>query len=175
MPDQRPGIMIPSVQRSDEMKFELAQEVLRSSGKLRLQVTGWSMLPAIWPGDILMIERADFEDVSVGAVVLFRRNGRFCVHRVTRKDVAMSVLETCGDSMPESDPMIRSRDLLGEVAKRLHNGRWITMRRTPRWHEYMLAALLRRSTFVTRVVVGIHGIFRARTQQATGAAIPCHN
>jgi signal peptidase len=40
-----------------ELKIGLAAEVLRSSGELRLRVTGTSMLPAIWPGEVLLIRR----------------------------------------------------------------------------------------------------------------------
>jgi len=36
---------------------ELAAEVLRSSGRLRLRATGTSMLPAVWPGDVLSVCR----------------------------------------------------------------------------------------------------------------------
>jgi hypothetical protein len=32
---------------------ELAAEVIRSFGRVRLRATGTSMLPAIWPGDVL--------------------------------------------------------------------------------------------------------------------------
>jgi len=35
------------------LKCELAGEVLRSSGRLRLKVSGSSMLPVIRPGDTL--------------------------------------------------------------------------------------------------------------------------
>src|ERR1700758_403813 len=67
------------------LKCELAGEVLRSSGKLRLRVTGCSMLPAVWPGDTLFVERTTRESVEEGDIVLYERDRRFFVHRVVRK------------------------------------------------------------------------------------------
>lgn len=39
------------------VKCELAAQVLRSFGTLRFVATGWSMLPSLWPGEILVVER----------------------------------------------------------------------------------------------------------------------
>ena len=55
------------------LKCELAREVLRSSGTLRLRVTGWSMLPTVMPGDTLIVDRAG-GGVSRGDIVLFARD-----------------------------------------------------------------------------------------------------
>ena len=40
-----------------KLKFDLAVEVLRSFGTAKLPVTGASMLPSFWPGDILEVHR----------------------------------------------------------------------------------------------------------------------
>jgi len=61
---------------------ELATQVLQSSGELRLRVTGTSMLPAIWPGDILLISSRNIAEARPGDVVLFGREGRLVAHRV---------------------------------------------------------------------------------------------
>jgi len=55
------------------IKCELASEVLLWSGKLRLRVTGWSMLPSVWPGDTLLVERIGAEEAREGDIVLFGR------------------------------------------------------------------------------------------------------
>ncbi len=77
-------MMLPQSELSEThaVKCELAGDVLRSSGTLRLQVSGWSMLPAIRPGDVLVIHRAGSEDVSKGDIVLFSRDRRLFAHRV---------------------------------------------------------------------------------------------
>ena len=41
----------------DEAKHDLAAEVLRQFGEVRLKVTGASMLPSVWPGDVLTVRR----------------------------------------------------------------------------------------------------------------------
>ena len=64
------------------VKCELAGEVLRASGRVRLQVTGWSMLPSVWPGDTLVIESVASDAVSEGDIVLFSRERRLFAHRV---------------------------------------------------------------------------------------------
>jgi hypothetical protein len=61
---------------------ELAAEVLRSFGKLRLRANGSSMLPAVWPGDILYIQGQDAPAALPGDIVLFGREGRLVAHRV---------------------------------------------------------------------------------------------
>ena len=66
----------------DKVGCELAAEVLRSSGKLRLRANGASMLPAVWPGDILHVRRQGVAEALPGDIVLFGREGRLVAHRV---------------------------------------------------------------------------------------------
>jgi len=68
----------------------LAAQVLRSSGKLRFRATGASMMPAVWPGDLLEVRRHGVEEIEPGDVVLFQRGGGLTAHRVVevrRKDL----------------------------------------------------------------------------------------
>ena len=60
-------------------------ESLRRHGRARLAATGASMLPAIWPGDILEVHATAPDSVQRGEVVLFARDGRFYAHRVVGK------------------------------------------------------------------------------------------
>jgi signal peptidase I len=145
---------------SHAVKCELAAEVLRSSGALRLQVTGSSMLPTVWPGDTLLIECVENCAVSVGDIVLFGRDRRLFVHRVTGKIDTPGELKilTCGDAMPQPDPPVPEGDLLGKVSFISRNGKLIVPRKTPRWTERVIAALARSSDFAARVVVGIRGM-----------------
>ena len=61
------------------IKCEMAAEVLRTSGLLRLKVTGWSMLPTVRPGDTLIVERAGRSALVQGDIVLVSRNRRLFV------------------------------------------------------------------------------------------------
>lgn len=62
------------------VKCDLAAAVIRSSGELRLKVTGSSMLPSIWPGDILTIRRQNLDQIRPGEIVLVARDGGLCAH-----------------------------------------------------------------------------------------------
>jgi len=148
------------------LKCELAGEVLRSSGSLRLRVTGWSMLPTVMPGDTLLIDRIDSDAVSEGDIVLYGRDRRFFVHRVVAKgEPQKTEFVTRGDAMPSNDPPVPESDLLGRVSFILRNGKCIEPRRTLRLPERAVAAVVQRSTFAARVVVGVHGM-RQNSQNA---------
>lgn len=141
------------------LKCELAGEVLRSSGRLRLRVTGWSMLPAIFPGDTLVIERADCESVSIGDIVLFHRNRRMFVHRVSAKSGSACDLQivTQGDGMPNPDnPPVSTSQLLGKVSFVVRDGRCLELAKNPRFPMRAVAAMVRRSSSAARVLVGVH-------------------
>jgi hypothetical protein len=99
--------------RDQPCKCSLASEVLRRFGELRLQVTGASMLPSLWPGDLLLIRSAQFTEVSRGDLVLFFRDNRFFVHRVL--DVSGDRLLTQGDGLTTPDPAVGRDELLGRV------------------------------------------------------------
>ena len=58
------------------LKCELAAEVLRSFGTLRFAATGWSMLPFVWHGETLVVERVQPDQVHIGDLVLVGREGR---------------------------------------------------------------------------------------------------
>lgn len=147
------------------VKCELAREVLRSSGTLRLRVTGWSMLPAVMPGDTLVIECISSDAVSEGDIVLFGRDRRLFVHRViTKNHPQIAGIVTRGDAMPAPDPPVSEADLLGRVSIILRNGKCLEPGRSLRYSERAVAALVQRSTFAARVVVGIHGMRQTSRQ-----------
>ena len=76
--------------REDDPKLDLAAEILRRCGTVQLKAWGTSMLPSVWPGDLLTTIRipatwagaqfyfekvrerqgGDFSIVNVAAVVL---------------------------------------------------------------------------------------------------------
>jgi len=98
---------------SETAKRSLAAEVLRSSGELRLRATGASMLPAIWPGDILTVRAADAGGVKPGEIVLYGRDDRFVIHRVVENRGGLLI--TRGDAVPKNDPPVSAGELLGRV------------------------------------------------------------
>lgn len=115
------------IPRCERTRHSLATQVLREHGSLRLQVTGTSMLPFVWPGDLLFILSVDLEQVGIGDIVLCNRDGRFFVHRVRGKsdDAGELRLITRGDGLPQDDPAGCPGELLGKVARIRRGGLWI--------------------------------------------------
>jgi len=148
-------------------KCELAGEVLRSFGSLRLRVTGWSMLPTIWPGDTLVIEPLNTDLASEGDIVLFSSGNRFVAHRVVRKSGAPegAVVQTQGDALARTDCPLSGNALLGRVSFIVRNGKWVSPSKTMRFSERTAANLFRCSEIVARVVAGVHGLRRASQNQ----------
>ena len=107
----------------------LAVEALRGSGHLRLLVNGESMLPTLWPGDIVEIESCQAGEVGRGEIVLAWRDGRFFLHRfLTERE---SGFITRGDSMPGPDPEFAAGALLGRLQSVNRNGRQAAPRSRP--------------------------------------------
>ncbi|MGD0515421.1 MAG: S24/S26 family peptidase [Terriglobales bacterium] len=102
----------------DDHKLDLAAEVLRAGGSIRLQALGNSMLPSIWPGDVLCIESRS-EKIVPGDVVLVAREGRFFIHRLIEKRESGWI--TRGDSLPQNDEAVAEAQVLGKVVHR-NNG-----------------------------------------------------
>jgi len=106
-----------NIEDQEAGKRALAAQVLRSWGSLRVRVSGTSMLPALWPGDILNIRSCNFEQTQCGELVLYSRDERFFVHRVVRKlhSSRERLLITRGDCMSQDDPAVPETNLLGRV------------------------------------------------------------
>jgi hypothetical protein len=101
----------------DAPELGLAAEILASGGTVRLRAFGTSMLPTLWPGDILTIEGESCRPAA-GDIVLVLLNQRPFVHRVKeRRDRdGQPQWITCGDAVPQSDPPATDSELLGKVS-----------------------------------------------------------
>jgi signal peptidase len=82
---------------------------------VRLQVYGESMLPTLWPGDVVEIASCALEDVRPGEIVLALRDGRLFLHRLIAAEPNGFVLR--GDSMPGCDPLFSREALLGRLVR----------------------------------------------------------
>jgi signal peptidase I len=96
----------------------LVADALRSHGhphpSVHLRVYGESMLPAIWPGDVVEIKSCSLANVSPGEIVLALRDGRLFLHRLISHSTPASFLLR-GDSMPASDPPFPPEAFLGRL------------------------------------------------------------
>ncbi len=141
------------IRAADKLKGELVLEVLKSSGQVRLALTGSSMLPSIWPGDIVEVRRQSVGEISPGDVVLCARRGGFSAHRVVEKVAGpeRTVLITRGDALLAPDPPVAPEELLGRVTAILRGGRRLEPRLT-RWRR-LASWVFSHSETCTRLVL----------------------
>jgi signal peptidase I len=146
------------------LKCELAAEVLRSFGTLRFAATGWSMLPSVWPGETLVVERVSQDQVRIGDVVLVGREGRLCAHRVVDKvdDAESHQWITQGDALPVPDRPVAGNELLGRVTYLIRGGKLMTVPAELGVIENVIAKVVRRSVPVARALVYLNRMRRTR-------------
>lgn len=99
----------------DRHKLELASELLRAGVTIRIKALGTSMLPTIWPGDILHVESKTWRELVVGDVVLVKKEKSVLIHRLISNDDAQWI--TRGDAVPQNDPPVAPTDVLGRVTQ----------------------------------------------------------
>ncbi len=134
----------------DELYCEMAAEVLRDWGTLQFRALGSSMIPSLWPGDILKVCPGEVADVEAGEIVLFSRESLLVAHRVVRN--CGSALITRGDSLPFTDPPVRS-ELLGRVVGLIRDGKEIQLQPGLSPRLRLLAYLVRHSSWCMRLCV----------------------
>src|SRR5579864_7139215 len=96
-------------------KVELVSSMLRTGGAVKIKALGTSMLPTIWPGDILVIESISHDQLVCGELLAVRVQNEIRVHRLLEKTAPDWI--TRGDSMPQNDPAISPNDVLGRVSE----------------------------------------------------------
>jgi hypothetical protein len=136
-------------QRRSALCCELVAEVVRSFGGARLKVSGASMLPAVWPGDVITVRPRHIAALEPGQVVLYRRKGMLAAHRITC--IRGGLLTTRGDSLRHDDPPVGESDLVGQVVCLERNGRCLKLKQSC-WQR-MGSFVLRRSDFCTRLAL----------------------
>jgi Peptidase S24-like len=115
---------------SGAVRSALVAEVLKRESfissdplkSVRMRVQGESMLPALWPGDIVEIAPCTISGLRAGEIVLAWRDGRLFLHRfVSRCDSGGFLL--CGDSLQSPDRRFPQEALLGRLVCRVSGGR----------------------------------------------------
>jgi len=146
-------------------KCELAADMLRSWGRLRLGVTGWSMFPSIRPGDTLLIELSRHPDVVNGDIVLFFREHRLFVHRAVGRSHDDSWILTRGDAMRGEDPPVHEAELLGKVTLIWRGGKCTEPPKSPGAFERVVAGIVGRFQLAARLVVAVYGLIQSQQGQ----------
>jgi signal peptidase I len=145
---------------SEALRLELAAKVLRDFGKLRFRACGGSMLPAIFPGDILLVRCEPIGTIRPGHTVLSFRAGLFYAHRVVRIENGGAAVRliTRGDALRMEDPAVSEDEYLGRVTG-LSRGR--THRQTNHGQglaSSVFAWVLRRSDFLAVSLLRWHSL-----------------
>jgi signal peptidase I len=153
-------------------KQELTLDVLRRHGGCRLQVSGTSMLPALWPGDRVSIERRSLQEVTVGDIVLYERCGRLFLHRLVSlpEEKFPNRVIMRGDSMPHPDPAVRPESLLGVLVGVRREDGWVPVPGNRSRLDRVAGALLARSSLFVQILVRI----RFRQKSGTGSILKQH-
>jgi Peptidase S24-like len=122
---KRPLIDTDALQSKHEVRLDLAAEVLHRFGEVRFVAQGSSMVPSIYPGDLLTVRSESIAGARCGEIVLFLLGGRFFVHRVMRKwpERDRVVFATRGDALNQEDPSVDGTQLLGRVTSILRHGK----------------------------------------------------
>jgi hypothetical protein len=105
--------------KSEDLKFVLFTKALRLGMTVRIKAWGTSMLPSLWPGDLLTIQSANQGSVAPGDIVLVVRDEQLFIHRLLRiidlPGGSQVILR--GDALPENDPPAQVSELLGRVCR----------------------------------------------------------
>lgn len=159
---------------------ELATEILKAGGCVRLVARGFSMLPAIFPGDTLEIRARKFEKVQVGDVVFAKDQDCMRVHRVTRETVRHGerAVITRGDALCSDDEQsVGRKEFVGCVDFILRRGRPLQpVLRTNPFHSALRFVLQRSSaaaSFLVRVNLLLNRRFATRPQMIRETAERC--
>jgi signal peptidase len=144
----------------------LFAEVIARAGRARLRVYGSSMLPAIWPGDLILAESCRPEEMRAGDLVVLRRGQRLLLHRVLTAPGTGQLLITRGDCLSYPDPAATTDQILGTVVRIQRGAREWAPSRQLRWSERLLARLLSGDGWGSRQFYRLH----ARWRQACGCA-----
>lgn len=170
--------MSPGEHQAATVTCELAGDIIRTFGEVRLRVFGTSMVPSVLPGDLISVRHAAVSEISVGEIVLFTRKGRMFAHRVVGlnssaeqsfEDQVDLLLITRGDRLRHNDPPVSRSELLGKVIC-IERGNFQRRRvLCPHGWSRMIFRLLLRSDYATcfylrlfalRQVLARHAVLR---------------
>jgi signal peptidase I len=135
---------------------DLVADVARISGKVQLRVTGTSMVPTLWPGDIVVVHRCEPSELLPNSVVMFRRCGRLVVHRLILRTADQIVAR--GDALSWPDDPVGVSDVVGRVEFAIRNGRRVDLKGSL-WSR-VVAFVLRHSEWCARLFLQLS--FRIR-------------
>jgi Peptidase S24-like len=152
-----------SMDATEDPKLSLIAEMLRGGGDVYLKAWGVSMLPSVWPGDVLTVQSAGCAEVVPGDIVLVMCDDRFFVHRLveTHRDKDCLLWTTRGDAMPHNDLPVAASELLGLVVGVSRANRSFVPSRRVSLFQSLLAQMLCRSDRFRNLALRIHAARQA--------------
>lgn len=121
------------------------------------------MLPTVWPGDALVVEPVNHDQVRRGDIVVIGRDGKLCGHRVVSivADGEKPQWITQGDALPIPDRRVLETELMGRVRYLIRDGKCIPVPAKLGGVKQVIAKILRRSAPAARVLVYLHRVVQA--------------
>lgn len=141
---------------------ELASQLLRSGGPLRIRARGGSMVPFIWDGDLVLVSPPGNSEIGVGDVICYEASpGRLFLHRVIKREREQFV--TKGDALEFTD-LVSPGQVLGKVVAIEWRGRvrWLD---TARWRHHAIAFLSPLLPQLRPLAVRVRRIWRAARRE----------
>jgi len=157
-----------------DVRLDLAAEVLRRFSELRFVARGGSMIPSIYPGDLLTVRAQSIDDVRRGQIVLCLRDGRFYAHRIIRKWNADNrlLVTTRGDALTDEDAAFDQSQLLGSVISVTRCGKPIDVPDVENPWARLLCMGARNSTLFANALLGLHSL-RMRLLRCSSDLLGC--
>jgi hypothetical protein len=162
------------VPANNRLKSEMASETLRAGRRLHLRAIGWSMLPTIWPGDVLVVENAASQNPGRGDIMLFRCGDRLVAHRVVKSDASGSVVVQ-GDAVSQPDAALGHSDLMGKVISIQRRTRQMQPRHELPGFSRVVAGVLRRSEWMARALAAAYRFAQRSKKIFVHRVVPCQN
>jgi hypothetical protein len=149
----------PAVTRHSA-QLDLASEVLRKFGEIRFVARGCSMIPSIYPGDLLTVRSHQVSDARHGQIVLCLREGRFWAHRVIRKwqEGIRFLFTTRGDAHSHEDPSIDEHQLLGRVVSIVRYGQPLDIAQVENFWTKLVRLGVRNSSALAKTLLRRHSL-----------------
>jgi hypothetical protein len=109
-----------------------ASSMLEEGKEVVITAGGYSMWPAIKPGDrIILAPFSSDKLMKTGMVVALRRDGGFVVHRITaiQRGKLSTFIKTQGDASMIPDPWTTEKDLAGQVREIIRGDKTLQINR----------------------------------------------
>jgi signal peptidase len=143
---------------------DLIADVVRAQGTVHLKVAGSSMVPTLWPGDLVTVGRCEPSELQTGSLIVFRQDERLIVHRLMHWEGGCVVAR--GDASSRFDRPAPASDVIGRVESILRDGRIVATRLS--FWQSMTGMLLRRSQRAAQLYMRV--VDKARRFQVPEAA-----